>query len=111
MYCRIHLPYFIINAIIISQSSKDPILQMCGKGDYCMEFLQIILMFVSVVLIILSLLQSGKSDGLSSAFIGSGDLNLFANTKERGPEKMISNATMVVGIFFFALVVLIRVFG
>ena len=99
MYCRIHLPYFIINAIIISQSSKDPILQMCGKGAYCMEFLQIILMFVSVVLIILSLLQSGKSDGLSSAFTGSGDLNMF------------SNAPLVVGIFFFALVVLIRVFG
>ena len=55
-----------------------------------MEFLQIILMFVSVVLIILSLLQGGKSDGLSSAFTGAGDLNLFANTKERGAEKVIS---------------------
>ena len=75
-----------------------------------MEFLQVLLMLVAVVLIILSLLQGGrKSDGLSSAFTGAGDLNLFANTKERGAERIISNATMAVGILFFFLVVLIRV--
>ena len=38
-----------------------------------MEFLQVLLMLVAVVLIILSLLQGGKSDGLSSAFTGAGD--------------------------------------
>ena len=74
-----------------------------------MDFLQVLLMLVAVVLIILSLLQGGKSDGLSSAFTGAGDLNLFANTKERGAERIISNATMAVGILFFFLVVLIRV--
>ena len=74
-----------------------------------MEFLQVLLMLVAVVLIILSLLQGGKSDGLSSAFTGAGDLNLFANTKVRGAERIISNATMAVGILFFFLVVLIRV--
>ena len=42
-----------------------------------MEFLQVLLMLVAVVLIILSLLQGGKSDGLSSAFTGAGDLNLL----------------------------------
>lgn len=54
--------------------------------------LDILLMVVSVILILLSLLQSGKSDGISGAFTGSGGLNLFANVKERGPEKIISNA-------------------
>ena len=44
-------------------------------------------MTLSGVIIILTLLQSGKSDGLSAAFTGSGDLNLFAVQKERGPEK------------------------
>ena len=58
--------------------------------------LDILLMVVSVILILLSLLQSGKSDGISGAFTGSGGLNLFANVKERGPEKIISNATLVV---------------
>ena len=42
-----------------------------------MGFLDIILMIVAVVLIILSLLQSGKSDGIGSAFTGGEGLNLF----------------------------------
>ena len=71
--------------------------------------LDILLMVVSVILILLSLLQSGKSDGISGPFTGSGGLNLFANVKERGPEKIISNATLVVGILFFVLVIVIRV--
>ena len=71
--------------------------------------LDILLMVVFVILILLSLLQSGKSDGISGAFTGSGGLNLFANVKERGPEKIISNATLVVGILFFVLVIVIRV--
>lgn len=72
--------------------------------------LDALLMIVSAMLIILSLLQSGKSDGISGAFTGNGGLNLFANTKERGSEKVISNLTLVLGIAFFALVILIRVF-
>lgn len=71
--------------------------------------LDILLMIVAAALIILSLLQGGKSDGISGAFTGSGGLNLFSNVKERGPEKFISNLTMVVGITFFVLVIVIRV--
>ena len=71
--------------------------------------LDIILMIVSAALIILSLLQSGKSDGMSGALSGNGGLNLFANAKERGSEKVISNLTLVLGIIFFVLVILIRV--
>ena len=54
------------------------------------DILNVVLMTLSGVIIILTLLQSGKSDGLSAAFTGSGDLNLFAVQKERGPEKVIS---------------------
>ncbi len=71
--------------------------------------LNALLMIVSAMLIILSLLQSGKTSGMSGALTGAGGLNLFANTKERGSEKFISNATMVLGIAFFVLVILIRV--
>ena len=72
--------------------------------------LDFLIMLVAVLLIILSLLQSGKSDGISSAFTGgSGGLNLFANVKERGPEKVIANATMVLGSIFFILIVLVRI--
>ena len=50
------------------------------------DVLNVILMCLSGLIIILTLLQGGKSDGLSAAFTGSGDLNLFAVQKERGPE-------------------------
>ena len=70
--------------------------------------LRAVLLVISILLIIISLLQSGKSDGLS-AFTGSSDLGLFQNVKERGPEKVISNVTMALGIVFFVLVIIIRV--
>ena len=73
------------------------------------DILNIVLMVLSGIIIILTLLQSGKSDGLSAAFTGSGDLNLFAVQKERGPEKVISNVTMALGIIFFVLVIIIRI--
>ena len=74
-----------------------------------MGILDILLMISAVVLIILSLLQSGKSDGLRGAFTGGEGLNLFANVKERGAEKVMSNVTLVTGIIFFALVLIIRI--
>ena len=70
--------------------------------------LDAILIIVSALLIVLSLLQSGKTDGMSGAFTGNGGLNLFANVKERGSEKVISNLTLVLLIVFFALVIIIR---
>ncbi len=70
--------------------------------------LDVLLMLVSAVIIILSLLQSGKSDGISGAFTGGEGLNLFANVKERGAEKVLSRVTLLCGIIFFVLVVLIR---
>ena len=73
------------------------------------DILNVILMCLSAVIIILVLLQSGKSDGISGAFTGNGGLNLFANVKERGSEKIISNVTLILGIVFFVLVILIRV--
>ena len=71
--------------------------------------LNAILMIVSALMIVLSLLQSGKTDGMSGAFTGNGGLNLFANVKERGSEKVIFNVTLVLGIIFFALVIIIRI--
>ena len=71
--------------------------------------LNALLMIVSAALIVLTLLQSGKTDGISGAFTGTGGLHLFANVKERGSEKVISNLTLVLGIAFFALVVIIRI--
>ena len=73
------------------------------------NFLNILLMVDAGLIIILVLLQSGKSDGLSAAFTGSGDLNLFAVQKERGPEKVISRLTLASGIIFFILVISLQI--
>ena len=70
-----------------------------------------ILLVVSALLILLSLLQGGKSEGFTGAFSGSVGLDLFANTKERGAEKVISNLTMATGILYFVLVILVLVVG
>lgn len=70
--------------------------------------MKILLLVIAVLLILISLLQSGKSEGLS-AFTGSGDLGLFQNIKERGPEKAVSVITMVLGIIFFVLVIIIKI--
>ncbi len=72
--------------------------------------LDILLMIVAGTLILLSLLQGGKTEGIQGTFTGGG-LNLFSNVKERGPEKIIANLTMFVGITFFVLVIVIRVVG
>lgn len=72
-----------------------------------MTFLNIVFMIISVLIIILALLQSGKSDGASGAITG-GNLNVFADTKERGPEVIISRITMVLAILFFTLAIIIH---
>lgn len=74
-----------------------------------MTFLNVIFMIISVLIIILALLQSGKSDGASGAITG-GNLNIFADTKERGPEVIISRITMVLCILFFTLAIIIHFF-
>ena len=72
-----------------------------------MTALNVIFMIISVLIIILALLQSGKTDGASGAITG-GNLNVFADTKERGPEVIISRITMVLAILFFTLAIIIH---
>ena len=67
---------------------------------------EILLLIVSAMMILLSLLQSGKSEGFTGAFSGSSGLDLFSNAKERGAEKVLSNLTMITGVLFFILVII-----
>lgn len=71
-----------------------------------MSALEIVLLIISVILIILSLLQGGKSGGASGAITGGSKMNIFAKTKERGAEKIISYITMGAGILFFLFAIL-----
>lgn len=67
-----------------------------------------VLLATSVIIIVLCLLQGGKSEGASGAITGGG-LNVFVKTKERGAEKVISILTLIVAAIFFLLAVLIKI--
>lgn len=67
-----------------------------------MSFLEIALMIVSILLIAIVLLQSGKAESASNIITGGND-SLFANRKERGGELFISRLTLALGVLFFLL--------
>jgi preprotein translocase subunit SecG len=67
-----------------------------------------IFIVVSLIVIFLSLLQGGKSEGASGAITGGG-LNVFAKTKERGSEKVVSWLTFGFAILFLFMALLIMV--
>ena len=73
-----------------------------------MKWYDIIFIIVSLVIIILSLLQGGKSEGASGAITGGG-LNVFAKTKERGSEKVITWLTFGFAVLFLFLALIISV--
>ena len=69
-----------------------------------------ILLAVSIIIIVLCLLQGGKSEGASGAITGGG-LNVFVKTKERGAEKVVSILTLLLAIVFFLITILINIFA
>lgn len=69
-----------------------------------------VLLATSIIMIILCLLQGGKSEGASGAITGGG-LNVFVKTKERGAEKVISILTLILAVIFFILAILIKIFN
>ncbi len=75
-----------------------------------MQWYDYVFVVVALIIIVLSLLQGGKSEGASGAITGGG-LNVFAKTKERGSEKVISWLTFGFAILFLFMALLIMVLG
>ena len=73
-----------------------------------MKALDIVFLIVGLIIIVLSLLQGGKSEGASGAITGGG-MNVFVKTKERGSEKIITILTFIFVIIFMFLAVLASV--
>ena len=67
-----------------------------------------IMLVVAIIIIVLCLLQGGKSEGASGAITGGG-LNVFVKTKERGAEKVVSILTLICAILFFFIAILIEI--
>ena len=67
-----------------------------------------ILLVISIIIIVLCLLQGGKSEGASGAITGGG-LNVFVKTKERGAEKVVSILTLICAVVFFLITIMIEI--
>lgn len=63
-----------------------------------------LIIIISLLLITIVLLQSGKAEGGSSVFGGSSDL--FSKRKERGSELFITRLTAVLGVIFVVLCIM-----
>ena len=61
---------------------------------------------VSILLIAVVLLQSGKAESASQIIQG-GTSDLFANRKERGFELFVTRITYILGFTFFILCLII----
>ena len=69
--------------------------------------METLMLVVSILLIVIVLLQSGKAEGGSFGSGASSDL--FTNRKERGSELFISRLTMTLGFIFFILTIVMDV--
>ena len=69
--------------------------------------LKIAMVVIAIVLVILCLLQSGKSDDIVNALTGQSS-NLFAEQKERGIDLVMSRMTMILGVAFVVIAILLR---
>ena len=68
--------------------------------------MEIAAIIVSILLISIVLLQSGKAESASQIIQG-GNSDLFANRKERGFELFITKLTYILGFAFFILCLII----
>lgn len=72
-------------------------------------FLLILLVIVSLALIVVVLLQSGKSAGLSGAISGGAE-QLFGKQKARGMDLVLHRVTIVLAVLFFILTIAVTKF-
>ncbi|MCL6603982.1 MAG: preprotein translocase subunit SecG [Paenibacillus sp.] len=72
-------------------------------------FLKVMLLVFSVGLIVVVLLQKGKSAGLSGAISGGAE-HLFGKSKARGMELVLQRVTVGLAAGFFIMSILAAVF-
>jgi preprotein translocase subunit SecG len=68
-----------------------------------------LLVIVSLALIVVVLLQSGKSAGLSGAISGGAE-QLFGKQKARGIDLYLHRTTVVLSVLFFILTIAVSYF-
>jgi len=73
-------------------------------------FLSALLVINAVILIIVVIMQPPKSENAAGTLSGTG-VNVFAQTKERGAELVFKRLTIVFGITFMIIPLLIVLLG
>ncbi|MGN7309554.1 preprotein translocase subunit SecG [Alkalicoccobacillus gibsonii] len=82
---------------------------MCLEVDFLQLTLMVLLVIVSIALITVVVLQSGKSAGLSGAISGGAE-QLLGKQKARGVDLVLHRATIVLAVLFFILAVALGYF-
>ncbi len=72
--------------------------------------LMVLLVITCISLIVVVLMQSGKSAGLSGAISGGAE-QLFGKQKARGLDLYLHRATIVLSVLFFVLTILVSFFA
>lgn len=70
----------------------------------------VLLVIVSILLITVVVLQSGKSAGLSGAISGGAE-QLLGKQKARGIDAVLGRATVILAVLFIVLAVLVAYFS
>ena len=71
--------------------------------------LGIFYMLVCLVLIIISLKQESKGDGLSSVITGENSESFFSKNKGLSEERFLSKLTVVLSVFFAVVAIVLSV--
>ena len=74
-----------------------------------MNILDILFLIIAVLIIIVTMMQNGKSEGASASIMG-GNARSFTTIKERGPELFLTRVTFALAGLFFFFAVIVRVF-
>ncbi|EFF41253.1 preprotein translocase subunit SecG [Mycoplasmopsis alligatoris] len=72
--------------------------------------LVIFMIILSVIIIIVSFIMSPDSNAFSGALVGSGDLDLFKTSKERGVKKILKYTMFTLGIVLLIAALVLRIF-
>jgi len=72
-------------------------------------FLVTLLVIVCIAMIVIVLLQSGRSAGLSGAITGGAE-QLFGKQKARGIDAVLHRITIVLAVLFFVLSIAVTYF-
>lgn len=70
----------------------------------------IVLFILSFAIIMIGFLMAPDSNSFSGALVGSSDLELFAQSKERGYKKALKWFMIILGCTIFVTTLLIRIY-